>query len=179
VFIDGLSKSFAGTGIRVGWATAPAHVLPKMRALIAHIGAWAPKPEQIAAGKFLMNNDAVDTYLDQFRAQLQARLQSFYDGFMALKAKGYPVDAIAPQAAIYLSVKIDLVGKTTPDGRVLNDPDAFPDSLLNTVGIGMLPFSWFVATSYGDWFRISVGTCRQEDVTEVMDILEAGIAALT
>ncbi|MCK5897287.1 MAG: aminotransferase class I/II-fold pyridoxal phosphate-dependent enzyme, partial [Cocleimonas sp.] len=50
VFIDGLSKSLAGTGLRVGWATAPAHILPKMRALIAHIGAWAPKPEQVAAG---------------------------------------------------------------------------------------------------------------------------------
>jgi aspartate aminotransferase len=179
VFIDGLSKSFAGTGIRVGWATAPAHVLPKMRALIAHIGAWAPKPEQVAAGKFLQNIDAVDAYLDQFRAQLQTRLQSFYDGFMALKAKGYPVDAIAPQAAIYLSVKIDLVGKTTPDGAVLTDTDAIHDYLLNTVKIGMLPFSWFGATSYGDWFRISVGTCRQEDVAEVMDILETGIAALT
>jgi aspartate aminotransferase len=179
VFIDGLSKSFAGTGIRVGWATAPAHVLPKMRALIAHIGAWAPKPEQVAAGKFLQNIDAVDAHLDQFRAQLQTRLQSFYDGFMALKAKGYPVDAIAPQAAIYLSVKIDLVGKTTPDGAVLTDTDAAHDYLLNTVKIGMLPFSWFGATSYGDWFRISVGTCRQEDVAEVMDILETGIAALT
>jgi len=178
VFIDGLSKSFAGTGIRVGWATAPAHILPKMRALIAHIGAWAPKPEQVAAGIFLQNTDAVDAYLAQFRAQLQGRLQRFYDGFMALKSKGYPVDAIAPQAAIYLSVKIDLVGKTTPDGTVLTDTDAVHDYLLNTVKIGMLPFSWFGATSYGDWFRISVGTCRQEDVAEVMEILEAGMAAL-
>jgi len=178
VFIDGLSKSFAGTGIRVGWATAPAHILPKMTALIAHIGAWAPKPEQVAAGKFLMNTEAVDNYLTQFRAELQARLQGFYDGFMALKAKGYPVDAIAPQAAIYLSIKIDLVGKTTPDGTVLNDTDAVHEYLLNTVKIGVLPFSWFGANNYGDWFRISVGTCRQEDVSEVLDILEIGIAAL-
>lgn len=179
VFIDGLSKSFAGTGIRVGWATAPAHILPKMRALIAHIGAWAPKPEQVAAGKFLLNTEAVDTYLCQFRAQLQSRLQGFYDGFMALKAKGYPVDAIAPQAAIYLTVKINLVGKTTSDGTRLNDADAVHDYLLNTVKIGVLPFSWFGASNYGDWFRISVGTCRQEDVVEVIQILEAGMAALT
>ena len=61
VFIDGLSKSLAGTGIRVGWATAPNHILPKMRALIAHIGAWAPKPEQVAAGRFLQNTQAVET----------------------------------------------------------------------------------------------------------------------
>jgi aspartate aminotransferase len=179
VFIDGLSKSFAGTGIRVGWATAPAHILPKMRALIAHIGAWAPKPEQVAAGKFLLNTQAVDAYLDQFRAELQNRLQGFYDGFMALKNKGFPVDAIAPQAAIYLTVKIDLVGKTTPDGIRLTNADAVHEYLLNTVKLGVLPFSWFGAKSYGDWFRISVGTCRQKDVTEVLKILEANMAALS
>lgn len=179
IFIDGLSKSFAGTGIRVGWATAPAHMLPKMRALIAHIGAWAPKPEQIAAGKFLQNTQAVDDYLSHFCTQLQNRLQGFYDGFMALKAKGYPVDAIAPQAAIYLTVQIDLVGKTTPDGNVLTDGDDVRAYLLDTLKIGVLPFSWFGAENYGDWYRISVGTCRQEDVSEAMGILEAGMSALS
>lgn len=178
IFIDGLSKSFAGTGIRVGWATAPDHILPRMRAFIAHIGAWAPKPEQVAAGKFLQNTQAVDTYLTQFRQALQSRLQGFYDGFMELKDKGYPVDAIAPQAAIYLTIKIDLVGKTTPDGTLLNDSDAVHDYLLNTVKLGVLPFSWFGAVNYGDWFRISVGTCRQEEVTEVLEILEAHMAEL-
>lgn len=178
IFIDGLSKSFAGTGIRVGWATAPDHILPKMRALIAHIGAWAPKPEQVAAGKFLQNTTAVDAYLTQFRGELQNRLRGFYDGFMVLKDKGYPVDAIAPQAAIYLTVKIDLVGKTTPDGITLNDAEAVHDYLLNTVKLGVLPFSWFGAVSYGDWFRISVGTCRQSEVIEVLAILEANLAEL-
>lgn len=179
VFIDGLSKSFAGTGIRVGWATAPDHVLPKMRALIAHIGAWAPKPEQVAAGKFLLDTDAVDTYLNDFRRELQNRLQGFYDGFMALKSKGYGVDAIAPQAAIYLTVKIDLVGKTTPDGTLLSDTDAVHDYLLNSVKIGVLPFSWFGAVNYGNWFRISVGTCRQQEVSEVLQILETHLETLT
>jgi len=179
IFIDGLSKSFAGTGIRVGWATAPDHILPKMRALIAHIGAWAPKPEQVAAGKFLQNTEAVNTYLTQFRSELQNRLQGFYTGFMALKDKGYPVDAIAPQAAIYLTVKIDLVGKTTPEGITLKDSDAVHHYLLNTVKLGVLPFSWFGAVNYGDWFRISVGTCRQEEVTEVLAILEMHMAELS
>ena len=179
VFIDGLSKSLAGTGLRVGWATAPAHILPKMRALIAHIGAWAPKPEQVAAGKFLKNTTAVDNYLTEFRAALQARLGGFYAGFMALKEKGFPVDAIAPQAAIYLTVKIDLVGKTTPDGNVLKDSEAVHQYLLNTVKLGILPFSWFGAESYGDWFRISVGTCHLEEVNEVLEALEAGMEQLS
>jgi len=178
IFIDGLSKSFAGTGIRVGWATAPEHVLPKMRALIAHIGAWAPKPEQVAAGKFLQDTQAVDQYLDQFRNELQIRLQGFYDGFMRLREKGYAVDAIAPQAAIYLTIRIDLVGMVTPDGTILEDSEAVHEYLLNTVKVGVLPFSWFGASNYGDWFRISVGTCTEEDVSEVLSILEAHLAEL-
>ncbi len=179
IFIDGLSKSLAGTGLRVGWATAPAHILPKMRALIAHIGAWAPKPEQVAAGKFLKNTAAVDAFLSEFRSALQDRLQGFYTGFMALKDKGFPVDAIAPQAAIYLTVKIDLVGKTTQAGDKLSDGEAVHQYLLNTVKLGVLPFSWFGAESYSDWFRISVGTCRLEEVGEVLAALEAAMAALS
>ncbi len=178
VFIDGLSKSFAGTGIRVGWATAPAHILPKITALIAHIGAWAPKPEQVAAGKFLQDTQAVDDYLVQFRTQLQLSLNTFYDGFMALKAKGYSVDAIAPQAAIYLTVKIDLVGKTTAQGTLLDTPDAVHQYLLNTVKLGILPFSWFGAQNLGSWFRISVGTCKQSEIAEVLGVLETEMALL-
>ena len=179
IFIDGLSKSFAGTGIRVGWATAPAHILPKMRAFIAHIGAWAPKPEQVAAGKFLHNTDAVDHYLTQFRQQLQNRLQKFYTGFIALKNKGYPVDAIAPQAAIYLTVKIDLVGKTTAQGQFIANSEAAQQYLLNSVKLGVLPFSWFGAQSYGNWFRISVGTCKLEAIDQVLETLEAELSDLS
>ncbi len=178
VFIDGLSKSFAGTGIRVGWATGPKHLMPKITAFIAHIGAWAPKPEQVAAGVFLKNHTAVDTYLTDFRNTLQSRLQGFYDGFTDLKEKGYPVDAISPQAAIYLTVKIDLVGKTTADGVVLADTNKVHDYILNTAKIGILPFSWFGAASYGSWFRISVGTCGESEVGEVIQALEGAMESL-
>lgn len=178
VFIDGLSKSLAGTGLRVGWATAPKHVLPKMRALIAHIGAWAPKPEQVAAGNFLHDESAVDNYLVTFKDALQNRLQSFYNGFMQLKDKGLPVDAIAPQAAIYLSVKIDLVGMTTAQGKTLNNNDDVHEFLMNEVKLGVLPFSWFGAQAYGQWFRISVGTCREQDVVPVLSALEKCISSL-
>jgi len=119
VFIDGISKAFAATGVRVGWATGPAEIMLRMRAFLAHIGAWAPKPEQVATGRFLAEKDSVATFLTAFRAQLQLRLQGFYDGFMGLKAQGFDVDAIAPQGSIYLSIRLSLKGKTTADGRVL------------------------------------------------------------
>lgn len=178
VFIDGISKAFAATGVRVGWATGPAEIMAKMRAFIAHIGAWAPKPEQIASAQFLADKASVDGYLADFRQQLQNRLQGFYDGFMALKDKGFDVDAIAPQGSIYLSIRLALKGKTTADGLQLETDRQVLDFLLDDVGLGILPFSWFGAESHADWYRISVGTCTQDQVEEIMQVLEQGLSSL-
>ncbi len=178
IFVDGLSKSLAGTGIRIGWGTAPKVLLNKMQALLAHTGSWAPRPEQVAAGHFLQNATDVDQYLKQFRGQLESRLDAFYKGIIDLKTKGFPVDAIAPQAAIYLSVNIDLKGKKTAEGIILDSSDAVHEHLLNEAGIGVLPFSWFGAKSHGDWFRLSVGTCQQSEIPLVLHALEQSMAKL-
>jgi aspartate aminotransferase len=178
VFIDGISKSLAGTGVRVGWATGPESIMAKMRAFIAHIGAWAPKPEQIATGLFLAEKDSVGEFLTKFRAQLQGSLDCFYQGFKALKEKGYEVDAIAPQAAIYLSIKLNLKNKKTEDGRVLKTDEDVHQYLLNEVGLGVLPFSWFGADTHADWYRISVGTCTEQQATEIIYLLESSLQKL-
>ena len=179
VFIDGVSKSMAGTGVRVGWANGPQNIISRMRAFVAHMGAWAPRPEQVAVGQFLSELDVVDEFLVGFREQLQLRLDDFYQGFMRLKDQGYAVDAIAPQAAIYLSVRLNLKHKMTPQGRILYTDEDVHQYLLNDVGIGVLPFSWFGADSYSDWYRISVGTCTREQVSTVMNILEEALQSLS
>lgn len=179
VFIDGVSKSMAGTGVRVGWANGPEHIISKMRAFIAHIGAWAPKPEQIAVGQFLAEKQAVDDFLTEFRRQLQDRLDGFYQAFMTLKDKGFDVNAITPQAAIYLSVRLNLINKTTAQGKLLATDEDVHQYLLNDVGMGVLPFSWFGATQHANWYRISVGTCTRDQVGEVMKRLEKVLQELS
>src|ERR1043165_2316056 len=52
ICIDGISKSCASTGLRVGWALGPQSAIDKMKSIASHIGAWAPKPEQVASAKF-------------------------------------------------------------------------------------------------------------------------------
>lgn len=46
IYIDGISKCLAATGVRVGWGFGPSLIMGKMAALLTHVGAWAPKPEQ-------------------------------------------------------------------------------------------------------------------------------------
>src|SRR5205814_5241757 len=105
VFIDGISKAFAATGVRVGWAMGPVNVLNKMKAINSHIGAWAPMAEQKAVAKYLLQTEAINRYFTHFKAEVNERLQRIYIGFQQLKAAGFRVDAVAPQAAIYLTVR--------------------------------------------------------------------------
>ena len=111
IMTDAVSKSFAGTGLRVGWAVAPPHVANKVKALMTHMGAWAPRPEQIGTARFLGNDDAMQRFLTEFKAGIRERLKLLYDAFTEWNEAGLPVRAIPPQGAIYLSVHFDLEGR--------------------------------------------------------------------
>ena len=111
IFVDGISKCFAATGVRVGWAMGPALVINKMKAILSHVGAWSPLPEQKATAKYLMQKGSVDQYLKIFKREISERLDKIYAGFIQLKNEGFNVDAVTPQASIYLTVQINLAGK--------------------------------------------------------------------
>src|SRR2546428_1069793 len=46
ILVDGISKAFAATGLRVGWSVASPPITSRMRDILGHAGAWAPRPEQ-------------------------------------------------------------------------------------------------------------------------------------
>lgn len=177
ITVDGISKAFAATGVRVGWALGPAHVMAKMKALLSHVGAWAPMAEQKATADFLSNTAEVDAALTHIKKELEVRLWKIYDGFEALKNKGFNVDAIAPQAAIYLTVKIDLKGKKQGE-LVLEKQADVTQYLLSQAGLAIVPFHCFGADTESPWYRISVGTCRLEDLPDVFSKLENALSAL-
>lgn len=176
VYIDAISKVFASTGVRVGWALGPERLIGKMKAMLTHIGAWAPMAEQKAVAKFLKQPEAIHNYLGVFREKIELRLKRIYDGFIALKKEGLPVDAIIPQAAIYLTVKIDLAGKTTPAGSVLNNQPDVTSYLLNEANIALVPFSSFGASKNSPWYRLSVGTCKEEEIDEMLKTLKKAVS---
>lgn len=178
VFVDGISKAFAATGVRVGWSLGPAPVIAKMKAILSHVGAWAPMAEQKAVAAYLTNTEAIDQYLLHFKKEIELRLHLFYKGFIALKEKGYPVDAVAPQAAIYLTIKLDLKGKQTSDGRVLNTQADVTDFILSEAKLAIVPFTAFGADPQNPWYRLSVGTSHTEDITAMFLQLEKALETL-
>ena len=174
VFVDGISKAFAATGVRVGWSFGPKHLIAKMKAINSHVGAWAPMAEQKAVAKFLVQQDVVDNYLIHFKKEIDYRLKTIYDGFIALKEEGFTVDAIYPQAAIYLTVKIDLVGKCFNGVKFENQP-AVTEYILNEAKLAMVPFSSFGASADSNWYRISVGCVKKEEIAAVLQKLKAAL----
>jgi aspartate aminotransferase len=174
IFVDGISKSFAATGVRVGWSLGPARVIAKMKALLSHIGAWAPMAEQHATANFLSRQDLVAEYLVSFKAGLEQRLNMIYEGIQALKAKGYPVDAIAPQAAIYLTIKFDLRGMQAGD-QALASQDDVTTYLLSEAKLAVVPFYAFGAERNSPWYRLSVGTADLNEIPKMLQMLEGAL----
>jgi aspartate aminotransferase len=177
VFIDGASKCFAATGVRVGWGFGPGHIINNMKAIVGHMGAWSPKAEQVATAKFLKNEGAVDGYLINFKAKIQKSLDALYNGIKTLKNEGFAVDAIAPMGAIYLTIKIDYIGKKTPNGDILDNPTALNFYLIKEANIALVPFSAF-GTEDMCWYRASVGACSTEEIESKIPLLKAALLSL-
>ena len=178
IFIDAISKVFAATGVRVGWSMAPVALIQKMKLILTHMGAWAPMAEQKALAGFLSNRVAIDNYLQQFKNELETRLKTIYQGFMQLKAAGIPIDCITPEAAIYLTVKIDLQGKKRDNGSVLETQAAVTSYLLDEASLALVPFYAFGAPANSPWYRLSVGTCKMEEIPVFLQKLEKAIQKL-
>jgi aspartate aminotransferase len=179
VFVGGISKAFAATGVRVGWSLGPAPFIAKMKAILSHLGAWAPMAEQKATAKYLQDRGDMQQYLTHFKGELEERLNRIYAGFIGFKNEGFPVDAITPQAAIYLTIKIDIAGRKTADGEVLADQSAATAYLLSEAKLGIVPFYAFGAERTSPWYRLSVGTCKKEEIDEMLDKLRQALSKLS
>lgn len=179
IFIDAISKVFAATGVRVGWGMGPSTVIGKMKAILTHIGAWAPMAEQKAVAHYLGHRESIKKYLSHFKSEIEERLRRIYEGFMQLKNEGLLVDAIAPEAAIYLTIKIDLAGKQTPDGKKLETQSDVTAYILNAAGLAVVPFYAFGADRSSAWYRLSVGTCKKEEIGEMIGKLREALKQLS
>ena len=178
IYIDGTSKCFAATGVRVGWSFGPTKVIDRMKALLTHVGAWAPKPEQQAVAEFLDNTPAVNEFVNDFKGKIAHSLEVLHAGIQEMKSKNFAVDSIKPMGALYLTIKLDYVGKTTEDGKVLKDSPDLVFYLIENAGVALVPFSAFGNSREMPWFRASVGACSVEDLQKMFPKLEAALAKL-
>lgn len=172
ITVDGISKGLAATGLRVGWLLAAPELTSRMRDLIGHVGAWAPRPEQVATAKFLQNEPAVQAFRKQMNAAVHERLEALHAGFTAMKADGFPVECIQPQGAIYLSLRLDVAGRSI-DGSVLDGNETVRKTILEQAGLAAVPFQAFGLMEETGWFRLSVGAVSIDEITQMFPRLRA------
>jgi aspartate aminotransferase len=179
VYVDGASKSLAATGIRVGWIVAPPDLAAPMSTLISHMGAWAPKAEQGAVAAFLDDVPAFGAYRADMVSRVRERLDALYAGISALRDEGFPVEAIAPEGAIYLSVRFSLNGLVTPDRTLLDTDEAVRAHLLRAAGLAMVPLRAFGSETDTGWHRLSVGAVSCEQIARMLPRLRAALEAVS
>lgn len=179
IFIDGTSKCFAATGVRVGWSFGPAAVIDKMKALLGHVGAWAPKPEQQAVSTFLNDTESVELFVNDFKGKIAESLSVLHHGIQDMKSRGFAVESIQPMGALYLTIELNYLGKTKPDGSSIVDSSDLVFYLINEAGVALVPFSAFGNSRNMPWFRASVGGLSLNEIQKMLPRLENALSKLS
>jgi aspartate aminotransferase len=155
--VDGISKAFAATGLRVGWAAGPPYLVARMRDLLGHVGAWAPRPEQVATAEILAEPAQARALAAAVRDGIDARLAALDRGLKELAAQGLPVRHLPPAGALYLSVQFDLAGRLGGNREIRR-------YLLEHAGFAAVPFHAFGTRDDNGWFRLSVGAVGVDEI---------------
>jgi aspartate aminotransferase len=175
VSLDAISKSFAATGLRVGWVLGPADVVSRMTDLLGHVGAWAPRAEQVATAALLVAPEVVSEYNRAFREGLRARLDTLSRGIVAMRDRGLPLDCTAPAGAMYLSARFALMGRRSPTGGVFATNEDIRAYLLGEADFAAVPFQAFGVPEETGWFRLSVGAVSVEAIERVLPKVAAAV----
>jgi aspartate aminotransferase len=178
ITIDGISKAMAATGVRVGWATGPAAVIGPMSDVLGHVGAWAPRAEQVATAAFLADVPAEREARAALVRGVRERLTLLHDGIASLAADGHPVQALEPAGAIYLTARVAVAGRTMGDGTMLRTGDDVRRWLLAEAGLAVVPFSAFGDDRDDGWFRLSIGAVSPPAIREMLPRLRAALETL-
>lgn len=99
ILIDSLSKKFAMTGWRLGWAIGPKQIVAAMTKMQENVAACAPLPSQYAAIEALSDN----TDIAYIRETFEARRDLIYTEVN----KCEKLSALKPAATFYIFVNIE------------------------------------------------------------------------
>ncbi|UWS78451.1 pyridoxal phosphate-dependent aminotransferase [Phaeobacter sp. G2] len=166
---NGVSKAYAMTGWRIGYAAGPQHLIAAMRKIQSQstsnpssISQWAAVEALNGPQDFLAtNNVAFKRRRDLVVAALNA-----IDG----------LTCPTPEGAFYVYPSIKgLIGKTTPTGTVIEDDKAFATALLAEADVAVV---FGAAFGLSPNFRVSYAT-SDEALTEACARIAAFCASLT
>jgi aspartate aminotransferase len=162
VVVDGVAKSFAMTGWRIGWSIAPSDVTRAMTALQSHTtsnaGTLAQHAVLAALGDDRLASAAIDTMVVAFRARRDRALALLRDA---------GADVIEPHGAFYLFVRVGSATAEQPEPGT-----EFSRRLLDEFGVAVVPGIAFRAP---EWVRLSYAAPIEQVEEGVRRMIAAGI----
>jgi aspartate aminotransferase len=166
--INGVSKTYAMTGWRIGWAAGPRDIVDALATLLSQAAGNACSVSQAAAVEAL-NGD--QSFVADSVATYRARRDR-----MAARINAIPgLRCTPPEGAFYLYVDCaGLIGRQTPEGRVLASDHDVVMHLLESVGVALVPGAAYGLSPY---FRLSIAASA-DILDEGADRIARAVAAL-
>ncbi|MEZ5687057.1 MAG: pyridoxal phosphate-dependent aminotransferase [Paracoccaceae bacterium] len=166
--VNGVSKAYAMTGWRIGYAAGPEPLIAAMRKMQSQSTSNPCTISQWAAVEAL---NGPQDYLAESRVVFQRRR----DLVVRLLNECPGIDCPTPEGAFYVYPSIEgLIGKTSAGGAVLADDEAFATALLEETGVAVV---FGAAFGLSPAFRISYAT-SDAALTEACNRIKAFCAAL-
>jgi len=168
LIVNGVAKAYAMTGWRVGYAAGPAALLKAMNTVQSQSVTSVAAPMQAAA---LAALTGPQDCIGQFRKAFERRRDLVVAGIAQIPGLTLP----PPEGAFYAYIGCaGLIGKRTPEGKLLADDTAVVDYLLHHAHVGSVP-----GAAYGvsPFFRISTAT-SDAILTEAIARISRAVAAL-
>jgi aspartate aminotransferase len=168
LIVNGVSKTYAMTGWRIGYAAGPVDLIKALDTLLSQSTGNCCSVSQAAAAAAL-NGD------QSFVAESVAVYKQRRDRTLALINDIPGLSCATPPGAFYLYINCGgLIGKTTPEGKRLNEDGDVVMYLLESEGVAVV-----AGTAYGlsPYFRLSIATSI-ETLEEGCTRIARAVAAL-
>lgn len=166
--VNGVSKAYAMTGWRIGYAAGPKELIKAMGGIQSH-STSNPSSISQAAAVAALNGD--QTFLNEWRRVYKERRDLVVT--MLNQAEG--ITCPTPEGAFYVYASCaGCIGAETPDGKVIQSDSDFVTYLLETEGVAAVQGAAFGLSPY---FRISYATSNK-DLTEACTRIQRACAAL-
>ncbi len=150
--VNGVSKSHAMTGWRIGFAVGPRDLIAAMIKLQGQSTTNPSSISQAAALAALTQTEESERFTASCRAAYQRRRDRLVTGLSSIPG----LQCTLPRGAFYVFASCqDILGRTTPDGIVLCNDTAFCEYLLRDHGVSTVPGSEFGGAGF---FRLSFAT---------------------
>lgn len=167
--INGASKAYSMTGWRIGFAGGPAALITQMTKMQSLTTAGPSAVSQAAVLSAL-------TGPQDFVAERSKAFEHRRDLVMSMLSQAPGITCARPEGAFYLFPSCaGLIGKRTPDGKVIETDTDFVRFLMDEHGVATVQ-----GEAYGlePHFRISIAA-SEEDLTEACQRIQAACASLS